>query len=580
MKRALSSLVVIAFVAVLVRAAGEDPADRIRSDLQSLVFSLAQPSMDEPGDASPTARVNRLLGTRRAQLVPVLEDLHRRALTEGTEAARVRDAVRETIRFLYGLEGKEPAFRVIFGAVIPHGVPRGDYDFGSFRPRPSAPAPPTFTELTAGGKLRRPFRPDGKKLLDRVRTGDFEGWEEGERHALAAALGESARRSAALRARVLSLSREDPVGDLPEVAAAFAGGPEAEALLAGRVRAFSARLAKGRGAVAPLLARAATHLAFVSRAAFLETVASLDASGREALLGALPVRLSMAVLLREVETAPDQEAREGTIRRLADLVGRDRMKGSPDPADIGAVLAVLAGALDDRETREAARRGAARLLFAFVGHRAGGSAHMNDIEEKTDVESLGPYPGLEPILRGLAADVGAGTVVCRGGGVGLFEDAAIVPGRRSGRLASDVTVEMPNRGESGEPMPVHLAAEITDAGLRLTFTNRADMEIALNTVGFRYGVAEIVRVTFSGKEIGTLRFETLALKLSSVNGRFAVRASALTRLAPGAGWSFTVPLRPEHRGIQHISVAADGAFRVLGRPEVPVLDRFHDTWVK
>ena len=291
----------------------------------------------------------------------------------------------------------------------------------------------------------------------------------------------------------------------------------------------------------------------------------------------------MPVLLREVETAPDPEARTGTILRLADLVGRDRMKGSkgsPDPGDIGAVISVLADAVDDRQTREAARRGAARLLFAFTGHRVGGSAHMNDIEEKTAVESLGPYPGLDPILRGLATDVGAVTVVFRGGGFGLFEDAAIVPGSRSGRLASDVTVEMPNRGESGEPMPVHLAAEITDAGLRLTFTNRADTEIALNTVGFRYGVAEIVRETFSGKEIGTLRFETLALRLSFVNARFAVPVSALTRLTPGASWSFTVPLRPEHRGIQHISVAADGAFGVTGRPKVPVLSRFNATWVK
>jgi len=585
-------------------AAGDDAA-ALREDLSTLV-RIAQGGIGEHDGPSPTLLAERLLKPGEAKLRPVLQEAWTLAGKKGSRAQDREVALHRVIRYLYGLDAP-PAGpdkdKVSFGGTVGtvtevegvvvvryggtgergkvYGEPGWDRDDPKTRP--------PFEAVVKGGRLRKPPRPAASKLLALVEQKKFEGLAEEPRASVAMAVGEACGRDSQATPRFLRLCEEDPTNPFLGAALGWCGTRESAAALRARVAPLAARVAQGREAALPLLRAACRGLARTDRAALEEEIGRLTGDERMAAMRGGGYRVSLPILLRALKEVADPAARREALARLLDLVGALQthfpVPDQPAAADAPALVEALVSGLDpaDPELRRAVLQAAYALLYwGFRDGTAGEHSSGNGVSVEGDGERCGPYPDEEAMLRRLHEDLGRGDLVLRDVEGGLFDPPVPELPGDADTPWSGIEPALPMRATASKDAPVHVAAEKTETGLRVTLRNAGRAAFCLNPVAFRYATADCIPLTVKGLPGGTRKFTDLRVQFGAVwEWRpKAVPARVLVLLEPGKTWSFDVALRADHRAVDRISVEMSSWIGVDGAPPAPLLRRLGTAWVR
>ncbi len=562
-------------IAVLALVALTPPAalaaDDVTADVDRILATL-QGDVDASlrGD-SPTRTFQRLLGKKKSAFVKELKARWK----NGDEDDPDRAGLLAVIRFVHALEHEQPAVRLEDGVVVLAELQRRNYDFGSFGQRKPKALPPSFATLTKGGKVRKAPKPNVAALLKRTEGGLPDEWSTRERHSFLMALGEGCGKTGSASERLATLAERNPTDGGFTLALAWSGSPQAADLLEKRVRSLSKRVADGRDNARPLLRAACDGLLHID-AARLETVlAELEDAPITAALGECGADLSFPFVLAR-RSAAEGEARSAWSRRLHTLIGGAMMPRSPNAAEAKGVILALREDLDDARLARNALRAAETLLFFASRYPVTNSASMNGVSEKTTGESVGPYPGIESILRALADDLAEGRAVAGNRHEDFYTTSLSWDEQQ--RPQNDTPCPLPNMGYTGKRMTVALDGVLSGAALTLTITNNGKAPIVLNPVALRNGRAQWTRHQFDGKKTGD--FQNLHLELGFLRVAFGTAPDALVTLAPADTYSWNVPLWDEHRDADHISVELIGYLGVTEKPAARLIDSFPRTWVK
>jgi hypothetical protein len=575
--------------------AAEDPAAALKGDVDALVKMLDDRwGGRDDGGPSPTARVNRLVAAGDAKLRPVLAEAWR-VVTTSSDAERYRNPARQLVRFLYSLAAtggaaaqgddeileEDGIVRIRAGDAVGNFGWKG-WNGGGFGRRTDESAPP-FAEVVKGGKLRKASKPDVKKALAALDAGRI---AENERYAAAKAIGEACATNKPALQDLLRRQDADPASPWLLTALAWTASPDAERPLRLEIESLAGRVAEGREAAAPILAAACRSLRRLRNDALVEEAAKLTGAPREALLAAAGLDFATALDVAAVEKAPDAAAKDAALaaacRRIVASHGDERASAATLTALV-KLLAASAGAADEA-LRRAVLDAAEALLYAYNRYpiQSGSSTGDGASESRTTVtgERLGAYPDMASVLASMGKDLAKGDFVFTDERETLLFDMAggTVRGETKA-LASDVR-SPDSTSAPDERSAVRLKGEFVEGGLRLTITNAGAASVAVDPVALRYGTAELTRHEFAGGAGGGKPYRQLALFLGFVRAGVATPADRLVVLAPKAEFTWTAPVRPEHRDADHVSVECYGGFAVRGTPAAAPLGPFLETWVK
>ncbi len=599
-------------VLLVVAAAGAPPAragddDALRADLSALV-SIAAGVSDRWEGPSPTLLVRRILDAKEKPVRALLEEAWKRAAAEHAPQAQHAAALERTIRFLWSVEGgaapaKPDRDRISFGGTVgllreEQGVvlvrPGGSGERGKVMGEPGWDrdddrAPPPFAQLVKGGRWRKAARPDPRKVLDLLLGPGLDAWDESERRSLAMAAGEIAAPAEASVARLLERHEAEPADAWVATALAWAGTPPAVEAARRRVAPMAGRVAEGREAAIPILARACLALRRSAPEVLARECAALEGGTREAAYRGAGFPFAAAALLREHDGAADDAGRDAALVTLVRLLSADRFgHGLPAPADLPGVLRMLLRGLrsSDAQTREWSETGA--YLMLYPGWRDG-TANENMSSNGVSVEGtgarLGPYPDMSFVVPRLEEDLAAGRLTRTIGDIGLFDAPSPPipwgPDHFDGAY-SGIAPAIPFRAEAKPSSPVHLRAEPCERGLRFTLRNASLRPLSVNPVAFRYVCAEFMTMKLGGGPGDRRTFTRLKLSFGHLPGweGWTVAADALVTLPPGGTFQWDTDVRPEHASADHVDVSLLSRMRVPAGSAAPLLDRFGDTWVR
>jgi hypothetical protein len=544
----LAALVVAA--AATAAPAGEDArAERAREGLQDFVEMVSGDLRVDEAPGSPTERLGRITGFAGGDLPRILEDAWKRSLDDALPAARLRPALAQVIRFLYGVP-QQPASPRAGQLVSWDGVVilrRGDAEIARSRRTPG------FRALVRGGKPGAWRRPKDADVVAALLRGGPDGLDEEERSQFAMAAGEACARSGTLHDELSEALARKPFAPLLHTAHAW----DAKGARTNRrnLRAVAIQVAGGetnlRWALRDLCAGLERH-----RSADLhEAFGLLEPAQQDAVLDAAGPRRAAALLCEQVRRGT--LTKDAALTRLLPRVVADGGASPPRPADLLLLLPewrTLAAAEDEG-------RGTANEAAAAIFRTAARAA---------DAEPAGPYPDATTLLALLDADVSAGRLLLRGRPLGPYDEA---PTKRLGDgrapLPSDLVTTL-------SPLAVRIGAEWVEGGLQLTLRNGGGQEMVVNGVALRYAAAEVRTVPTTDGGTAT----ELALRLGVLPGHAVTPSASLTPLASGASHTWTVPVRAGHRDADRVTVELTEEIVVAGKSRAPLLARFAPTYVR
>jgi hypothetical protein len=234
------------------------------------------------------------------------------------------------------------------------------------------------------------------------------------------------------------------------------------------------------------------------------------------------------------------------------------------------------GYLDDAGLHDLACETAEWTFYAFNRYPVDSSFGTGGVKTSVTGQSVGPYPGIETVLRALNDDLVSGRLK-----LVRDDDEWTSPrfANQDRRPRTDVVCPESQLAYDGERLALALRGVLTDGTLRLTLTNEGTSPISLNPVALRYGRGEWTTTTIESAD-GKRSYTNLMLELGLVRARAAVPASALLVLAPGSAHAWSVAVRPEHRGADHISVQLLPIIAVVGAVDASFVGDFPETWGK
>lgn len=558
-------------LAALVLVAGgaeaaDDPGPALRADVDALVQAIAESRPDD--DASPTARVNRLLAAGEARLRPVLEETWY-VVTTHSAAEEWRGATRRLVRFLYSFPGPgdgaagSPAEIVEVDGVVRIRRRAATDGPGEVAVAPAPPEADTVSQfrlLVRGGRLRAAARPDLKKAF--AALGDDELGDE-ERAAIARAIGESC---AASQQAVRDLTRRfeaESANPWLATALAWSGAPAAEALR-GQAGAIAGQVAQGKTELAPRLAIVCRALAHLRRAALVDAIVAMPDAARREAMAAAGTDVATSADLAALAKAPDAAAK----RALVEAICRRLRAGVPGPRASGRTLAAIAGILvSSLDSADDALR--AEILGAAERVFHGRSAGV-------------PCPGVAETLASLAKDLASGDLAFAGSETTIFDVAERVPRGERMPLLTDVRCPDPERVDLADDQraPVRIRGVLVAQWLRLSLTNASGVAITVNPVALRYATSEYSRQEVYGGPGGDRHYVRLSLRLGCAGPSAVTSADRLVTLQPTESYSWTITLPAEQREADHVCVELTDGIAVRGKPAAPLLTWFLGTWVK
>ncbi len=566
MIRTASLLVVFSLcLGSAARAAGESAA-AVKGKLESLVRQAAAgPVVRGP---SLTWLVTELLDSDPDTLGAVLKEAWEIRDSLEWESAR---CVEEVVQFLYGLpkssdRPKGGGLWVMEGAVLVRVGKADDRWAGPF----SGEDLPGFDQHLGKRAFRKApqVNADGlSKALEKSVSGK---WSESEKLSLAMALGEAARKDPAVSGKLLARYRKSPDDRLLAIAVGWAGGEEAVAALTDRF----CELAPREESFSERLKELGRCLFRANRQAPCEVVWDLDGDAREKAMQAIGLELVLPVLLDDIESEDSLDGKLAAFQDFREVVSLSRGSGFLPAEEVPGLFKILASLAD----REMVLRTAEELLYAYNRYpiQSSFSSGGNSFSEKG--QSLGPYPGIEPVLRAMAGDVAEGRLVFLDDPPGFFSPPPEPLGGSSHRAHSDVACPIPNMSEAEPDFPVHVGGEWVEEGFRLTLRNTGKKPFLVNPVALRYGTGQVtdVVVTRDGKRE---EFRALKLNLGFIRAKAAVPVGELVLLPPGQSYTWVQPMRGIDRDVDHIALSI-GSIAVLGRTTHPLLTGLNDTWIR
>jgi hypothetical protein len=300
---------------------------------------------------------------------------------------------------------------------------------------------------------------------------------------------------------------------------------------------------------------------------------SLPAERSDQIAGTLGKTELVMRRLAALDAARDVAGRRDAIARLCRIDYLDAQV--PSGGDAVRLLHAYLEGVDsgDPSLRGRCLRAVETTFFGGYTGGGGGSYPLHDGGvDHSGLRQLGSYCGPEPLLRMIVEDLDARRIE--------FFEAGKEP--EGPRVAFLKDYDRPARGSGVklvdcEELPMRLAADWVERGLRLRLTNDHTERVAVDVVGMRYGGIETVTETITRRDEPTLVRHPITLRLGWL-GYAAVHDSSLVVLQPGATYEWVLPVREEFRGRGEIDVESWG-LDVLGNSAVPVV-RFGMTVVK